>query len=58
MYDLLYHPIDQIELEHTVVDELIDHDGEYILDGYDELTDSQKESTSVIQQIMSKKLLV
>ena len=58
MYDLLYHPIDQIELEHTVVDELIDHDGEYILDGYDELTDSQKESTSVIQLIMSKKLLV
>ena len=43
-----------------MVDELIDHNGGHILlilDGYDELTDSQKESTSVIQQIMSRELL-
>ena len=58
MYDLLQHP--RPEVKQAVVDELIDQDGKgvlLILDGYDELTDSQKESTSVIQQIMSRELL-
>ena len=56
--DLLYHP--DPEVRHKVVKELVEQDGKgmlLILDGYDELTTKQRESDSVIQLLMSRKLL-
>ena len=56
--DLLYHP--DPEVKQLVTKELIDQYGEgllLILDGYDELSDSQREFTSIIQQLMSRELL-
>ena len=56
--DLLYHP--DPEVRHKVVKELVEQDGKgmlLILDGYDELTTKQRKSDSVIQLLMSRKLL-
>ena len=56
--DLLYHP--DPEIRNLVVKELVEQNGKgllMILDGYDELTTEQKESDSVIQLLMSRKLL-
>ena len=54
--DLLYHPDPVIR---QAVTELVEQDGEgmlLILDGYDELTPKQRESDSVIQSLMRRKL--
>ena len=58
MYDLLYHP--DPEIRQAVAD-LIRQDGKgmlMMLDGYDELTDKQREETSVIQQVMNREILM
>ena len=58
LQDLLYHPYP--EVRQTVEEELIDTQGRgtlLILDGYDELSDSQRGVKSVIQQLMNRKLL-
>ena len=58
LHDLLYHPVP--EVRETVVKELVDQEGEgmlLILDGYDELTESQRHFSSIIQQLMSRQLL-
>ena len=57
--NILYHP--DPEVSQAVVKELIDTQGRgmlLILDGYDELSDSQRalKSVNVIQQLMSRKL--
>ena len=57
--DLLYHP-DPKCLVCQAVTELVEQNGEgmlLILDGYDELTNQQRESGSVIQWLMSRELL-
>ena len=56
--DLLYHP--DPEICSQVAKELVERNGKgllMILDGYDELTTEQKEFGSVIQLLMSRKLL-
>ena len=56
--DLLYHP--DPKLRQAVVTELVEQNGEgmlLILDGYDELTNKQIESDSVVQCLMSRELL-
>ena len=58
MYDLLYHPVPEVRV--NVVKELVNQAGEgmlLILDGYDELTESQRHFNSIMQQLMSKQLL-
>ena len=58
LHDLLYHPDPGVR--HTVVKQLMNEDGErilLILDGYDELTDKQREDDSVVQLLMSRQLL-
>ena len=58
MYDLLYHP--DPGLRQAVVRDLVNQGGDgmlLILDGYDELSDSQREVNSVFQQLMSRRLL-
>ena len=58
MHDLLYHPVPEVRV--NVVKELVDQDGEgmlLILDGYDELAESQRHFSSIMQQIMSKQIL-
>ena len=59
LQDLLYHPYS--EVSQAMEEELIDTQGRgmlLILDGYDELSDSQREFKSVIQQLMQRKLLL
>ena len=56
--DLLYYP--DPDVERKIVDELIDRNGEgmlLILDGYDELSNSQRHFKSAIQKLMSRELL-
>ena len=58
LYDLLYHPVPEVRKD--VVKKLIEQAGEgilLILDGYDELTESQRHFGSIMQQLMSKQLL-
>ena len=58
MHDLLYHPVPEVRV--NVVKELVNQDGEgmlLILDGYDELAESQRHFSSIMQQIMSKQIL-
>ena len=58
LQDLIYHPYSDVS--QAVVEELIDTQGRgtlLILDGYDELSDSQRAFKSVIQQLMRRKLL-
>ena len=58
LHDLLYHPVPEVRA--NVVKELVDQAGEgmlLILDGYDELTESQRHFSSIIQQLMSRQLL-
>ena len=55
--DLLYHPDPKLRQAVTELVELNGKDMLLILDGYDELTNKQRESGSIIQWLMSRELL-
>ena len=58
LYDLLYHPDPAVR--QSICDEIMGNYGKSVLviiDGYDELSDSQRECSSIFQQLVTKKLL-
>ena len=58
VYDLFYHPDDKIR--ESIAQEMQKREGEGLLiifDGYDELSDNQRSEFSVVQQILSNKIL-
>ena len=58
VYDLLYHPDDNVR--KSIAQEIEKRDGEglfIILDGYDELSDDQRNELSIFQRILVNRLL-
>ena len=58
LHDLLYHPDPAVR--QSICDEIMGNYGKgvlVIIDGYDELSDSQQECSSIFQQLVTKKLL-
>ena len=56
----LYHRVPEVRETDDVVKELVYQEGEgmlLILDGYDELTENQRDFGPILQQLMSRKLL-
>ena len=58
LHDLLYHPDPAVR--QSICDEIMGNYGKSVLviiDGYDELSDSQRECSSIFQQLVTRKLL-
>ena len=58
VYDLLYHPDDSIR--KSIAQEVEKRDGEglvFVFDGYDELSDDQRNELSVFQKILTNRIL-